>query len=103
MDEVELTSAETLHSEAVVIELTSCSLSRSQTLMEDISPEAYWYRQKGVKITSTLGNIKSENPLRTYYYGHPKLVPNIQIAVASPPLHSNSEHLVYVLELKRML
>lgn len=37
-----LTIAEILQSEDVGIVLTSCSLSRSQSMMDDTSPEAYY-------------------------------------------------------------
>lgn len=40
-EEVKLTNAEMLQSDDEGIDLTSCSLSRSQSIIDDTSPEAY--------------------------------------------------------------
>ena len=40
-EHVKLTKAEMLQSDDEATELTSCSFSRSQSIMDDISPEAY--------------------------------------------------------------
>ena len=40
---LKLTTAETLQSDDEGIVLTSCSLSTSHTIIDGISPDAYWY------------------------------------------------------------
>lgn len=43
---MKLTNADTLQSDAEGIALRSCSLSRSHSIIDDISPDAYWYMHK---------------------------------------------------------